>query len=182
MVPLSMHKVFESCGIVLLAHRLFFITDVNRCTTYIISDQLSETRINRDRDRFNPESIIGTFSFENRKEVIRALYKVTKFNNVISRKVSEEIENKCILPKNVKDVKIEPLNLDTCIIVTNRCVYEVVLRSVSILLFMKETFVRDESIDKLLFSFPHDLLYKHFYMSYFFVRKFLFAIQQRFIF
>lgn len=127
-----MHKVFE-CKTVLLAHRLFFITDVSQCAIYIISDQLSETRISRDKDQFNPESIVGTFSFKNRKEVIRAIYKVTKFNNVIPRKVSEKIESKCTLPKDVKDIKIEPLSLDTCIIVTNRCVYEVVLRSVSIL-------------------------------------------------
>lgn len=124
-----MHKVFESCETVLLAHRLFFITDINQRVVYIISNQLSETHINKDC-QFNSESIIGTFSFKNSKEVIRAVYKVTKFNNIVPTKVSEEIDNKCILPKNVKDIKIEPFCLDTCIIVTNRCVYEVVLRSV----------------------------------------------------
>jgi len=90
---------------------------------YIISDQLSETHVNKDY-QFNPESIIGTFSFKNNKEVIRVVYKVTKFNNIIPRKVSEEIKNKSILSK------IEPHSLDACIIVTNRCVYEIVLRSV----------------------------------------------------
>lgn len=124
-----MHKVFESCETVLLAHRLFFITDVNQRAIYIVSDQLSEAPINRDY-QFNPESIIGTFSFKNSKEVIRAIYKVTKFDNIVSRKVSEKIESKCTLLKNVRDIKIEPLSLDTCIIVTNRCVYEIVLRSV----------------------------------------------------
>ncbi|KYN06247.1 X-linked retinitis pigmentosa GTPase regulator like protein, partial [Cyphomyrmex costatus] len=126
-VPLSMHKVFKSCETVLLAHRLFFITDVNQRVIYIISDQLSETHVNKDY-QFNPESIIGTFSFKNSKEVIRAVYKVTKFDNIVPEKVYDEIESKCTLPKNVKDIKIEPFSLDTCIIVTNRCVYEVVLR------------------------------------------------------
>jgi len=123
-----MHKIFK-CETVLLAHRLFFITDVTQRVIYIISDQLSETHVSKDY-QFNPESIVGTFSFKNNKEVIRAIYKVTKFNNIIPRKVSEEIENKSILSKNVRNLKIEPHSLDACIIVTNRCVYEIVLRSV----------------------------------------------------
>lgn len=125
-VPLSMHKIFESCETVLLAHRFLFITDINQHVIYIISDQLSEAHINKDC-RFNSESIIGTFSFKSSKEVIRAVYKVTNFD-VIQRKVSQEIENKYTLPKNIKDIKIEVPSLDTCIIVTNRCVYEVILR------------------------------------------------------
>lgn len=96
---------------------------------YIVSDQLSETHINKDC-KFNSESIIGTFSFKSNKEVIRAIYKVTKFNNLISKKVLQEMENKCTVPKIVKDIKIEVPSLDTCIIVTNRCVYEVILRLV----------------------------------------------------
>lgn len=126
-VPLSMHKVFESCETVLLAHKFFFITDINQYVIHIISDQLSETHINKDC-RFNSESIIGTFSFKSNKEVIRAVYKVTNFDNVIQRKVSQEAENKCTLPKNIKDIKIKVPSLDTCIIVTNCCVYEVILR------------------------------------------------------
>lgn len=124
-----MHKVFESCKTILLAHRLFFITDINQRAIYIISDQLSEARVNRDY-QFNSESIIGAFSFKHSKEVIHAVYKVTKFDSVVPRKVSEEMENKYTLPKNVRDIKLEPLSLDTCIIVTNRCVYEIALRSV----------------------------------------------------
>ncbi|KYN28946.1 X-linked retinitis pigmentosa GTPase regulator like protein [Trachymyrmex cornetzi] len=141
MVPLSMHKVFKSCETVLLAHRLFFITDINQYVIYIISDQLSETHVNKDY-QFNPESIIGTFSFKNSKEVIRAVYKVTQFNNTVPRKVCEEIEN--TLPKNVKDIKVEPFSLDTCIIVTNRCVYEVVLRKSLLSIFMELVLKRNE--------------------------------------
>ncbi|KAL0112102.1 hypothetical protein PUN28_013376 [Cardiocondyla obscurior] len=143
MVPLSMHKVFDSCETVLLAHKLFFITDVNQRTIYVISDQLSETRTNKDY-QFNPESIIGTFSFENSREVIRAVYKVTKFNNVIPTKISEESEDKYTLPKNVRNIQIEPLNLDTCIIVTNRCVYEIVLRKSLISIFMELVLKKNE--------------------------------------
>lgn len=128
-VPLSVHQIFESCETVLLAHKFFFITDINQNMIYIISDQLSETYMNKDC-KFNSESIIGTFSFKSNKEVIRAVYKVTKFHNATSRKISQEIENKCILSKNVKDIKVEEPTLDSCIIVTNRCVYEVILRSV----------------------------------------------------
>ncbi|XP_029179044.1 uncharacterized protein LOC114946614 isoform X2 [Nylanderia fulva] len=141
-VPLSMHKVFESCETVLLAHRFFFITDINQYVIYIISDQLSETHINKDC-RFNSESIIGTFSFKSSKEVIRAVYKVTNFD-VIQRKVSQEIENKYTLPKNIKDIKIEVPNLDTCIIVTNRCVYEVILRKSLFTIFMELVLKKNE--------------------------------------
>ncbi|XP_011864617.1 PREDICTED: uncharacterized protein LOC105560272 isoform X2 [Vollenhovia emeryi] len=137
-VPLSMHKVFESCETVLLAHRFFFLTDINQHAIYIMSDQLSETRVNRDY-QFNPESIIGTFSFKNSKEVIRAVYKVTKFDNIVPRKVSEEMESKCTPPKNV-----EPLSLDTCIIVTNCCVYEIVLRKSLLSIFMDLVLKKNE--------------------------------------
>ncbi|EFN66274.1 X-linked retinitis pigmentosa GTPase regulator-like protein [Camponotus floridanus] len=142
-VPLSMHKVFESCETVLLTHRFFFITDINQYVIYIISDQLSETHINKDY-RFNSESIIGTFSFKSNKEVIRAVYKVTNFDNVIQRKVSQEVENKCTLPKNIKDIKIEVPKLDTCIIVTNRCVYEVILRKSLFSIFMELVLKKNE--------------------------------------
>ncbi|XP_011633715.1 uncharacterized protein LOC105424907 [Pogonomyrmex barbatus] len=143
MVPLSMHKVFGSCGTVLLAHRFFFITDVNKRVLYIISDQLSETHVDKDC-QFNSESVIGTFSFKNNKEVIQAVYKVTNFDSTVSRNITEEVENKCILPKNLKDMKIEPFSLDTCIIVTNRCVYEVVLRKSLVSIFMEMILKRNE--------------------------------------
>ncbi|XP_029664536.1 uncharacterized protein LOC115236290 isoform X3 [Formica exsecta] len=138
-----MHKVFESCETVLLTHRFFFITDINQHVIYIISDQLSETHVNKDC-KFNSESIIGTFSFKSSKEVIRAVYKVTNFDNVIQRKVSQDLENKCTLPKNIKDIKIEIPNLDTCIIVTNRCVYEVILRKSLFSIFMELILKKNE--------------------------------------
>lgn len=128
-VPLSVHKLFESCKTVLLAHRFFFVTDTSQHVVYIISDQLSESHINGDCE-FNSESIVGAFSFKSNKEVIRAVYKITNFNSVTSDKLSQETDTKYTLPKNVKDINIELPNLDTCIIVTNRCIYEVVLRSV----------------------------------------------------
>lgn len=130
-IPLSIHKVFESCETILLAHKFFFVTDINQHVIYIISDQLSETHTNGD-SKFNSESVVGVFSFKSSKEVIRAVYKVTKFHNVISKNVFQEIESKCMLAKNAKgrDTKVEIPTLDACIIVTDRCVYEVILRSV----------------------------------------------------
>ncbi|XP_050454237.1 uncharacterized protein LOC126852967 isoform X1 [Cataglyphis hispanica] len=147
-VPLSMHKVFESCETVLLAHRFFFITDINQHVIYIISNQLSEAHINKDC-KFNSESIIGTFTFKSSKEVIRAVYKVTDFDNVIHnvKKVPQEVENKCTLPKNIKDIKIEVPSLDTCIIVTNRCVYEVILRK-SLFSILMELILKKNELQK----------------------------------
>lgn len=127
-VPLSAHKVFESCRNVLLTQRFFFITDVSQRVMYIISDRLSETRKN-DNGKFNPECIVGHFSLVNSKEVIRAVYRTIDCTNS-AQTHSEEIRNKYTLPKAVKDIKIELPHLDTCIIVTNHSVYKIVLRSV----------------------------------------------------
>ncbi|EFN83345.1 X-linked retinitis pigmentosa GTPase regulator-like protein [Harpegnathos saltator] len=143
MVPLSIHKIFDSCDTVLLAHKFFFVTDINQHIIYIISDQLSETHINGDCE-FNFESVVGVFSFKSSKEIIRAVYKVTKFNNVISKKVFQEIENKYTLAKNAKDLKIEIPTLDACIIVTNRCVYEVILRKSFLSVFMELVLKKNE--------------------------------------
>ncbi|XP_014467574.1 PREDICTED: uncharacterized protein LOC106740753 isoform X2 [Dinoponera quadriceps] len=141
-VPLSIHKVFD-CETVLLAHKFFFVTDISQHVIYIISDQLSEIHINGDSE-FNSESVIGVFSFKSSKEVIRAVYKVTKFNNVISKKVFQEIESKCTLTKNVKDANVEIPTLDACIIVTNRCVYEVILRKSFLSVFMELVLKKNE--------------------------------------
>ncbi|XP_011686419.1 PREDICTED: uncharacterized protein LOC105449118 [Wasmannia auropunctata] len=145
-VPLSMHKVFESCKTVLLTHRLFFITHANQRLVYIISNQLSETHVNNDY-QFNPESIIGIFSFKNSKEFVRTVYKVTKFDKIVPRKVFEEMESKYILPKSMRDIEVDPFSLDTCIIVTNRCVYEVVLRK-SLLSIFTELILKKNELQK----------------------------------
>lgn len=128
-VPLSVHKVFESCRNVLLAHRFFFITDVSQRVMYVISDRLSETRTN-DNCKFNPECIIGHFSLVSSKEMIRAVYRATDFINNAPTKLSQDVESKYMLPKGIKDLKIELPHMDTCIIVTNRSVYTIVLRLV----------------------------------------------------
>lgn len=128
-VPLSAHKVFESCRNVLLTQRFFFITDVSQRVIYVISDRLSETR-KSDNGKFNPECIVGHFSLVNSKEVIRAVYRAIDCTNSAPTTLSEEIKHKYTLPKGVRDIKIELPHVDTCIIVTNHSVYKIVLRSV----------------------------------------------------
>ncbi|KOX68598.1 X-linked retinitis pigmentosa GTPase regulator like protein [Melipona quadrifasciata] len=145
-VPLSAHKVFESCRNVLLTQRFFFITDVSQRVMYVISDRLSETRKN-DNGKFNPECIVGHFSLVNSKEVIRAVYRTIDCTNSVPTTHSEEIRNKYALPKAVKDIKIELPHVDTCIIVTNHSVYKIVLRK-SILSIFMELVLKNNDLEK----------------------------------
>ncbi|XP_015431451.1 PREDICTED: uncharacterized protein LOC107187791 [Dufourea novaeangliae] len=144
-VPLSVHKVFESCRNVLLTQRFFFITDTSQCVMYVISDRLSETRSN-DNCKFNPECIVGHFSLVSSKEVIRAVYRAIDFTNSAPT-TSQESRNKYTLPKGVKDIEIELPYVDTCIIVTNRSVYKVALRKSVLSIFM-ELVLKDNDPEK----------------------------------
>ncbi|OAD60135.1 X-linked retinitis pigmentosa GTPase regulator like protein [Eufriesea mexicana] len=145
-MPLSAHKVFESCKNVLLTQRFFFITDVNQRVMYVISDRLSEYR-NSDNGKFNPECIVGHFSLVNSREVIRAVYRATDCTSNTPTILSEEIKNKYMLPKGIKDIKIELPRVDTCIIVTNHSVYKVVLRK-SILSTFMELVLKHNELEK----------------------------------
>ncbi|XP_003698590.1 uncharacterized protein LOC100869963 [Apis florea] len=145
-VPLSAHKVFESCRNVLLTQRFFFITDVSQRIMYVISDRLSETRRN-DNGKFNPECIVGHFSLINSKEVIRAVYRAIDCTNNSPTILSEEIKNKYTLPKGIKDIKIKLPHVDTCIIVTNHSVYKIVLRK-SILSIFMELVLKNNELEK----------------------------------
>ncbi|XP_043788505.1 uncharacterized protein LOC122712731 isoform X1 [Apis laboriosa] len=145
-VPLSAHKVFESCRNILLTQRFFFITDVSQRIIYVISDRLSETRRN-DNGKFNPECIVGHFSLINSKEVIRAVYRAIDCTNNSSTILSEEIKNKYTLPKGIKDIKIELPHVDTCIIVTNHSVYKIVLRKPILSIFM-ELVLKNNELEK----------------------------------
>ncbi|XP_053987652.1 uncharacterized protein LOC128881032 [Hylaeus volcanicus] len=145
-VPLSVHKLFESCRNVLLTQRFFFITDSSQRLIYIISDRLSETRAN-DNCKFNPESIIGHFSLASSKEVIRAVYRAIDFTHNSSTPVSQDTKSKYTLPKGIKDIEVELLQVDTCIIVTNHSVYKVVLRKSVVSIFM-ELVLKDNEPEK----------------------------------
>ncbi|XP_076387306.1 RCC1 and BTB domain containing protein claret isoform X2 [Megachile rotundata] len=145
-VPLSAHKVFESCKNVLLTQRFFFITDVSQRIMYVVSDRLSETR-KSDNGKFNPECIVGYFSLANSKEVIRAVYRAIDFTNNAPTILSEEIKNKYALPKGINDIKIELPHVDTCIIVTNHSVYKVVLRKPILSIFM-ELVLKNNELEK----------------------------------
>ncbi|XP_071855799.1 RCC1 and BTB domain containing protein claret [Bombus fervidus] len=145
-VPLSAHKVFESCRNVLLTQRFFFITDASQRVIYVISDRLSETR-KSDNGKFNPECIVGHFSLVNSKEVIRAVYRAIDCTNSAPTTLSEEIKHKYTLPKGVRDIKIELPHVDTCIIVTNHSVYKIVLRK-SILSIFMELVLKNNELEK----------------------------------
>ncbi|XP_076627928.1 RCC1 and BTB domain containing protein claret isoform X2 [Colletes latitarsis] len=145
-IPLSVHKLFESCRNVLLTERFFFITDASQRVIYIISDRLSETRTN-DNCKFNPESVVGHFSLANSKEVIRAVYRAIDFTNNAPTVLSQDIKKKYTLPKGIKDIEVELPPVDTCIIVTNHSVYKVVLRKSVLSIFM-ELVLKDNEPEK----------------------------------
>ncbi|CAK9809769.1 X-linked retinitis pigmentosa GTPase regulator homolog [Anthophora plagiata] len=145
-VPLSAHKVFESCRNVLLTQRFFFITDVSQRVMYVISDRLSETH-KSDNGKFNPECILGRFSLVNSKEVIRAVYRAIDLTNNAPTIISEDVKNKYALPKGIKDISVELPHVDTCIIVTNHSVYKVVLKK-SILSIFMELVLKNNELEK----------------------------------
>ncbi|XP_076756092.1 RCC1 and BTB domain containing protein claret isoform X2 [Xylocopa sonorina] len=145
-VPLSAHKVFESCRNILLTQRFFFISDASQRVMYVISDRLSETR-KSDNGKFNPECIVGHFSLVHSKEVIRAVYRAIDCTNNAPTTLSEEIKNKYTLPNGIKDIRIELPHVDTCIIVTNHSVYKVVLRK-SILSIFMELVLKNNELEK----------------------------------
>ncbi|KAK2577382.1 hypothetical protein KPH14_003497 [Odynerus spinipes] len=145
-VPLSVHKIPESCENILLTHRLFFITDATQHTLYILSDQLSEISPNRD-NKFNPECIIDQFSLESSKEIIQAIYKYTAFTNMSSEKSFHDADSSYVLSSKMKDINIEVPQVETCIIVTNYAVYAVVLRKSLLSVFM-ELVLKKNELDK----------------------------------
>ncbi|XP_076290430.1 RCC1 and BTB domain containing protein claret [Lasioglossum baleicum] len=142
-VPLSVHKVFESCRNVLLTQHFFFITDASQRVMYVISNRLSETRTN-DNCKFNPECIVGHFSLVNSKEVILAVYRAIDNTN---KPTTRDTRGKYTLPKGVKDIKIDLPHVDTCIIVTNHSVYKVILRKSVLSVFM-ELVLKDNDPEK----------------------------------
>lgn len=134
-VPLYVHKMPPFCHDILLTQRLFYVTDVHQKSLSIISCPLSETRIGGDAE-FNPESVIGRFSFAKNNEVIDKVYRVTDFKVTPSKETSGSNENQYGLPKRVEDLKVDIPLVDTCIIVTNFAAYKVVIRRPLLSVFM----------------------------------------------
>ncbi|XP_046477721.1 uncharacterized protein ca [Neodiprion pinetum] len=135
MVPLYVHKMPSFCHNILLTQRLFYVTDVHQKSLLIISCPLSETRIGGDTE-FNPESVIGRFSFARNNEIIDKVYRVTDFKVTTTKDTSGNSENQYGIPKKVEDIKADIPLVDTCIIVTNFAVYKIEVRRPLLSVFM----------------------------------------------
>ncbi|XP_046742534.1 uncharacterized protein LOC124409162 [Diprion similis] len=135
MVPLHVHKMPSFCHSILLTQHLFYVTDVHQKSLSIISCLLSETRIGIDTE-FNPESVIGRFSFARNNEIIDKVYRVTDFKVTTTKDTSGNSENQYGLPKKVEDIKADIPLVDTCIIVTNFAVYKIEVRRPLLSVFM----------------------------------------------
>ncbi|XP_024936810.1 uncharacterized protein LOC107263725 isoform X2 [Cephus cinctus] len=145
-VPLYIHKMPPLSEDILLTQRLFYITDVQRQSLYIVSCPLSESRMEGEAN-FNQDSVIGHFSFESTKEFINRVYRLTDFKAKKPKKVPTETENRDALPKKVEDLNVDVPLVDTCIVVTNFAVYRVVLRKSLLTVFMDLVLQRKE-VDK----------------------------------
>lgn len=130
-VPSHMYKLPEVCRDILLTENLFFVVGSCRQLLWVISCPLCEVKINDD-SQFNSQAIIAKFQFENSKEVIKSIYRITDFNNTTAGKKSKsKSDNKQaqVLPKKVNDLNIQVALIDTCLVVTNYGVYKVIIRN-----------------------------------------------------
>lgn len=72
------------------------------------------------------ESIITKFHF-NKDETILSVFKLSDRKGILDNKRKGE-ENEELLLKHEKGLKYHALRIDTCVVVTNKGVYKVLLR------------------------------------------------------
>ncbi|KAF7988653.1 hypothetical protein HCN44_001226 [Aphidius gifuensis] len=142
LVPLHMYKMPEPCCDIILTQRLFFITGPKRKNIWIISCPLAELKIEqKELSKFNNESIIGKFKFNNSKEYINFIYRSSdypeNYNTTTTTTTTNNNDKKNCLPKNIDDLNIEIPPVDTCIIITNFGIYKIVLRKSLLKLFIE---------------------------------------------
>lgn len=112
----------------------------------IISSQLSECRLEGDSvsldfsvgkmvysnyfQSFNPDSLIAQFSFEKEEERILNIFKLTDIAVIKDKRciISKKDTDKIVLPRSINDLNIDKIKIDTCIIVTNKAIYRVLIR------------------------------------------------------
>lgn len=143
--PLYVHKLPQKTSTILLTDRLIYAVNEEFKMVSIISSHLSECRLEGEAE-FNSDSIIAQFYLESGK--ILKLYKVADLSTIRLKKRDDNKRDKVFnLPKTVDDLNLPKSLIDTCIIVTDSCVYKIFVSCSPVKKFVE--YVTEESdIDK----------------------------------
>lgn len=123
--PLYTHKLPAKSDYILLTDRLIFVIDDTYTSITIISSQLSECGLEGDTE-FNPDALIGQFTFDRDKERILNIFKVT--DTTIIKNKQDRKDKTYALPISIDDVNIPKVRIDTCVVITNVSIYKITLR------------------------------------------------------
>lgn len=122
--PLYTHKLPAKSDYILLTDRLIFVIDDTYTSITIISSQLSECGLEGDTE-FNPDALIGQFTFDRDKERILNIFKVT--DTTIIKNKQDRKDKTYALPISIDDVNIPKVRIDTCVVITNVSIYKITL-------------------------------------------------------
>ncbi|CAG9819004.1 unnamed protein product [Phaedon cochleariae] len=124
--PLYIHKLPQNTTTVLLTDRLMYAVNDDANIVSVLSSQLSECRLEGDSD-FNSESLVAQFRIESGK--ILKVFRLVDLSSVRLRKNRDDNKKDKLfeLPKTADDLNIQKPRIDTCVIVTDNCVYKVVV-------------------------------------------------------
>lgn len=146
--PLYVHKLCGEVHSVLLTDSLIFILDQDLNSFRILSAQYSESRLEGDNvsnvfllkyvsfefiifKEYNPLASVAKFNIGNAKEKILKIYKLSDINLGKEKRSKEDKKDKgktYTMPKKVEELNVRKPKVDTCVIITNKAVYKVVLR------------------------------------------------------
>ncbi|XP_057652123.1 uncharacterized protein LOC130891409 isoform X2 [Diorhabda carinulata] len=121
--PLYVHKLPQKTSTILLTDRLIYTVNEELKMVSILSSHLSECRLEGETE-FNSDALIAQFYIENGK--ILKLFKLSDLSFSRLKKRDDSRKDKTYeLPKTVDDLIIEKPKIDTCIIITDSCVYKI---------------------------------------------------------
>ncbi|XP_028138515.1 uncharacterized protein LOC114332924 [Diabrotica virgifera virgifera] len=121
--PLYVHKLPQKTSTVLLTDKLIYTVSEESKMVSIMSSHLSECRLEGEAE-FNSDAMIAQFYIENGK--ILRLFKLVDLSSVRLKKRDDNKKDKVYeLPKTVDDLHLQKPRIDTCIIVTDSCIYKI---------------------------------------------------------
>ncbi|XP_066992544.2 uncharacterized protein ca [Anabrus simplex] len=157
-VPLFVHKLPPDCRDVLATDRFLYVTAAGGKQLLVVSNQLSESRLDGDTEH-NPESVIETYTFRDNEEVL-SIYKCSVPNyqrhdedtsGENEKDNSDDKKNyRFAQPKELKPfkpAKVEVPPIDSCIVVTNQGVYKVHVRRPATEVFL-ELVLKHQELEK----------------------------------
>nr|XP_023021233.1 uncharacterized protein LOC111509680 isoform X1 [Leptinotarsa decemlineata] len=139
--PLYVHKLPQKTSTVLLTDKLIYTVNEDSNIVSILSSQLCECRLEGDSE-FNGDCVMAQFEVEDGK--ILQLFKLVDLSSVRLRKSRDDNKKDKLfeLPKTVDDLNLQKPRIDTCVIVTNNCVYKIIIKCSPVRKFVQ--YVTDE--------------------------------------